>query len=74
MTAPDILMRRLERAIATMDAVSREVFLAHRLESLSYADIAQRTGLTVAEIERHIADAIVHLDRELAAFAREEGP
>ena len=74
MTAPDVLMRRLERAIACMDAVSGEVFLAHRLESLSYADIAERTGLNVAEVERHIADAIIHLDRELAAMEREDGP
>ena len=74
MTGADILMRRLERAMATMDAVSSEVFLAHRRDGLSYPEIAKRTGLTVAEIERHIADAIVHLDRELAAFAREEGP
>jgi len=57
-----------------MDIVSREVFLAHRLESLSYPDIAKRIGLNVAEVERHIADAIVPLDRELAAMEREEGP
>lgn len=74
MTGADVLMRRLERAMATMDAVSREVFLAHRLEGLSYTQIAQRIGLSAAEVERHIAEAIVHLDRELTAFAREEGP
>jgi len=74
MTAPDILMRRLERAVASMDAVSREVFLAHRLEGLSYSDIANRTGLSAAEVERHIAEAIVHLDRELTAMEREDGP
>ena len=48
---------------------SREVFLAHRLDGLSYVDIAKRTGLSVADVERHIAEAIVHLDRELTAIA-----
>ena len=74
MTAPDLLIRRLGRAMATMDTVLREVFLAHRLDGLSYAEIASRTGLTVPEVERHIADAILHLDWELAAIEREEWP
>jgi RNA polymerase sigma-70 factor (ECF subfamily) len=72
MTAPDLLIRRLGRAMATMDVVSRQVFLAHRLDGLSYADIAQRTGLPVADVERHIADAILHLDRELTVMERDE--
>ena len=68
MTAPDLLLRRLERAMATMDGRSREVFLAHRLDGLSYEEIAARTGLTVRQVERHIAVAIAHLDRELATM------
>jgi len=71
MTAPAILLARLERAMATMERRSREVFLAHRLDALSYDEIAARTGLTVAEVEQHIARAIFHLDRELTAMERE---
>jgi RNA polymerase sigma-70 factor (ECF subfamily) len=52
--------------------VSREVFLAHRLDDLSYPQIAKRTGLTVAEVERHIAEAILHLDRALREMERED--
>ncbi len=70
MTAPDLLLRRLERAMATMGGRSREVFLAHRLDGLGYDEIAARTGLTVRQVERHIAEAIAHLDRELAAMER----
>jgi RNA polymerase sigma-70 factor (ECF subfamily) len=72
MTGPEFLILRLERATATMDAVSREVFLAHRLDDLSYPQIAKRTGLTVAEVERHIAEAILHLDRALREMERED--
>ena len=70
MTAPDLLLRRLECAMATMDPLPRELFLALRLDGLSYDEIAARTGLTVPEVERHIAEAIAHLDRELAAMER----
>jgi RNA polymerase sigma-70 factor (ECF subfamily) len=51
-----------------MDSVTREVFLAHRLEGLSYAELAKRRGLSVRQVEQHIADAILHLDRELTAM------
>ena len=70
MTDPDLLIGRFERAMASMDALSREVFLAHRLDGLRYDEIAQRIGQTVAVVERHIADAIRHLDRELTAMER----
>jgi len=70
MTDPDILQLRLERAMATMDARSRAVFRLHRLEALSYDQIAERLCLTLAEVEQHIADAILHIDRELTAMER----
>ena len=71
MSAPAILLARLERAMATMDRRTREVFLAHRLDTLSYGEIAARTGLSTQEVEQHIARAIFHLDRELTAMERE---
>jgi len=70
MTDPDLLIRRLEQVLASMDSVSREVFLAHRLEGLTYLDLAKRRGLSVAQVEQHIADAILHIDRELTAMER----
>jgi RNA polymerase sigma-70 factor (ECF subfamily) len=44
---------------------TREIFLAHRLDDLSYQEIADRTGLTVRQVERHMAKAIYRLCREL---------
>ena len=70
MTHPEILRLRLERAMATMDARSRTVFCLHRLEALSYDQIAARLGLTIAQIEHHIAKATLYLDRELTARER----
>jgi len=70
MTEPSVLLQRLERAMAMMDARSRAIFVAHRLDDLSYAQIADSFGLSVEAVERHIADAILHLDRELVAMER----
>ena len=72
MSSPAILLARLERAMATMDRRTREIFLAHRLDALSYDQIAARTGLTTQEVEQHIAHAIFHLDRELTVMEREQ--
>lgn len=60
-------LARLERAVAAMDEPTREVFLMHRLESLGYPEIGERLGLTVAEVERHIAAAMLHLVRAMDA-------
>jgi len=70
MTDPDLLIQRLQQALASMDSVSRGVFLAHRLDGLSYVEVARRRGLSVAQVEQHIADAILHIDRELTAMER----
>jgi RNA polymerase sigma factor (sigma-70 family) len=59
------LLSRLERAMRTVPRRTREVFLAHRLDDMSYAEIAQRTGLSVQEVERHMARAIYRLCREV---------
>jgi RNA polymerase sigma-70 factor (ECF subfamily) len=59
------LLRRLDRAMRTVPRQTREIFLAHRLEGLSYREIARRTGLPVRGVERHIARAILAIDRSL---------
>lgn len=59
------IRRRLERAIRTMPRVTRAVFLAHRLDAMSYGEIARSTGLSEREVERHLALAIVAIDRSL---------
>src|SRR3546814_3181123 len=38
------LLARLETALETLPRFTREVFLAHRVDDLSYADIARITG------------------------------
>ena len=59
------ILVRLERAMRTVPRETREVFLAHRLDDMPYREIAERTGLSVREVERHIARAIIAMDRAL---------
>ena len=61
---PDLL-RRLEDAMRAMPKLQREIFMAHRLDNLPYGEIARRTGLTVRQVERHMARAIYKLDKQL---------
>lgn len=60
-------LQRVDRALAKLNPRTRQIFLAHRLEGASYAEIAARTGLSVKGVEWHMSKAIglVHrlLDR-----------
>lgn len=57
----------LKRMTAVLDAVNprtREVFFLHRLEGLSYAQIARQMGISVSAIEKHVARAAAALTEE----------
>ena len=58
-------LERLNQAIAALPGRDREIFLAHRVDGLSYQEIADRTGLSVRRVERHIARALYWIDRTL---------
>ena len=59
------MLRRVETAVLRLRPRTREIFMAHRIEGLSYAEIAQRTGLTVKGVEKQMSKAIATLDRML---------
>ena len=63
-TNPDRLSQ-MEEAMRNIPKLQREIFLAHRLDGLSYAEIARRTGLTVKQVERALAKAIYKLSQQL---------
>jgi len=59
------LLARIEDAMRRVPRRQREIFLAIRLDNLGYAEIAERIGLTVAEVERLFADALANFTRNL---------
>ena len=74
LTAPDQqraleardMLNRIEQAMLKLNPKTREIFLAHRLDGYSYAEIAVRTGLSVKGVEKQMSRAIAHLDRTLS--------
>lgn len=48
---------RLSECLASLDPRTRRIFLAHRVDGLSYAEIAKENQLSVSAIEKHIAKA-----------------
>jgi len=63
---PDpVTLKRIERAVRKLPRLRREIFLAARLDDMSYTEIAERTGLAVRDVEGHIAKALVSIDRRL---------
>ena len=61
---PDLL-RRMEAAMLNIPKLQREIFMAHRTHDMSYGEIARRTGLTVPQVERHVARALYKLSKQL---------
>jgi RNA polymerase sigma-70 factor (ECF subfamily) len=59
------LIERLQAIMLRMPRLTREIFMAHRLDDMPYDEIARRTGLTIRQVEHHIARAIMELDRGL---------
>ncbi|MGC6399043.1 RNA polymerase sigma factor [Sphingomonas sp. FW199] len=61
------LLRLYESAINSLSPRSREVFLLHRVEELSYRDIHARLGISVATVEYHMMKALAHIARSVDA-------
>jgi RNA polymerase sigma-70 factor (ECF subfamily) len=58
----------LERMRNRLDAVSlrtREILFMHRLDGLSYAEIADRLKISVSTVEKHIASGVAILMKEV---------
>nr|WP_220790056.1 sigma-70 family RNA polymerase sigma factor [Gluconacetobacter tumulisoli] len=54
-------LQKLRAGCAQLDARTRDIFLLHRLEGLSYRDIAQRLDISVSAVEKHVSKAICFL-------------
>jgi len=75
LTAPDMIaaleardmLARLQTALEKLKPKTREIFLAHRVDGMSYRDIAAAQGLSIKGVEWHMRKAIAQLDRALRA-------
>ena len=60
-------LARIEAAVMRLKPLTREIFLACRLDGYSYVEIAERTGLSVRGVEKQMSRAIKQLGRHLRA-------
>lgn len=61
------MRQRYRQAVAALPDRMRQVFLLHRVDQLSYKEIAARLGISVRTVEWHIAEAIVRIGKGLDA-------
>lgn len=56
-------LRRAEEVISRLSPLTREIFLMHRFDDLSYPEIARIKGLSVKTVESHMTKALAALRR-----------
>jgi RNA polymerase sigma-70 factor (ECF subfamily) len=56
-------LARLEKALAHLGPRRRRIFLLHRLEHLTYAEVAAETGMSVKGVKKQMAKALLELRR-----------
>ena len=54
-------MARMSICLGRLTDKTRDIFAAHRIEGLSYEEIAQRHELSISTVEKHIAKALVQI-------------
>jgi RNA polymerase sigma factor (sigma-70 family) len=59
--AADECLERMRVALDAANRRTRDILFMHRLDGLSYAQIAQQTGLSISAIEKHMASALAIL-------------
>lgn len=52
---------RLGECLGRLNGKTRAIFLAHRIDGMSYPQIARAHGLSVSAVEKHIAKATLQL-------------
>lgn len=59
-------LRQIDLALAELNHVTRDIFIAFRLERRRQADIAAEMGISISAVEKHVARALVYLTSALA--------
>lgn len=54
-------LQHLRNGLESLAARTREVLLLHRIEGFSHAQIAERLGITVSAVEKHVAKGALFL-------------
>ena len=52
---------RLSVCLGRLNEKTRDIFLSHRLDGMSYQQIAQRNQLSISTVEKHVAKATMQV-------------
>ena len=55
----------LRAAIQELPERTRQIFVLHRLEELTYDQVADRLGISESSVQKHLAKALQHVMRRL---------
>ena len=61
-------LARLSESLAGLDAKTQRIFLAQRVDGMSYLEIARDHGLSVSAVEKHIAKATLVVTRSMEGW------
>ncbi len=67
-------LEQLKVVLAELSPRRREALMLHRFEGLSQAQIAERMGISVSMVEKHIAFALLHCKQHLQRDNGKEQP
>ena len=67
-------LEQLKAVLAELSPRRREALMLHRFEGLSQAQIAERMGISVSMVEKHIAFALLHCKQHLQRDSGKEQP
>jgi RNA polymerase sigma-70 factor (ECF subfamily) len=59
------VMAAYRRALDELPVRTRDVFVLHRVDELTYNEIGERLGITIPTVQYHVARALAHLDAAL---------
>ncbi|WP_232494491.1 RNA polymerase sigma factor [Novosphingobium kaempferiae] len=59
------MMRIYRRALSELPEKTRQVFLLHRVDELTYKEIGERLGISIPTVQYHVARALAHIDTAL---------
>lgn len=61
-------------AVVRLRRETRDVFLLNNIEALDYASIAHRLGLSIANVQAHLADGLFEISRTIDLIERARPP
>ena len=59
-------IRRLQICVSELPTRCRQIFCLGLIEGLTHAEIAERLGVSVRTVDRHLARAVTHVRRRLS--------